>query len=55
MSGGFGTTKGRESVCFALASSLDPNPDPNYKPYLHLKNHHDLLLRDRSGSGATFV
>ena len=30
MSGGFGTTKGRESVCFSLASSLDPSPDPNY-------------------------
>ena len=27
-----------------LVSPLDQNPGPKLKPYLHLKNHHDLLF-----------
>ena len=29
---------------FSLVSPLDPNPDPKYKPYLHMKNHHVIDL-----------
>ena len=32
------------TVCFSLVSPLDQNPDPKYKPCLHLKNHHHLLF-----------
>ena len=44
MPGGFGTSKCRNTVCFSLVSPLDPKPDPKYKPYLHMKNHHDRLF-----------
>ena len=44
MPGGFGTSRGGEAVYLSLVSPLDQNPDPKYKPYLHLKNHHDFLL-----------
>ena len=44
MPGRFGTTRSRETVYFSLVSPLDENPDPNYKPYLHVKNHHDMLF-----------
>ena len=37
----FGISKGRNAVYFSLVSPLDPNPDPNYKPSFHMKNHHD--------------
>ena len=41
---GFGLCKGRKAVYFSLVSTLDPNRDPKYKPYLNLKNHHDRLF-----------
>ena len=31
-------------VFFTRVSPLDPNPDPKYKPYLHMKNHHHRLV-----------
>ena len=43
VSGGFGLSNGRKAVYFSLVSPLDPNPDQQYKPYLHMKNHHDRL------------
>ena len=43
VSGSLGTSKSRNAVYFSLVSPLDPNPDPKYKPCLHLKKHHDLL------------
>ena len=42
--GGFGQSKGRKAVYFSVVSPLDQNPVPTYKPYFHLKNHHDLLF-----------
>ena len=42
--GGFGPSKGRKAVYFSLVSPLDPNPDPQYKPYFHMKNHHHRLF-----------
>ena len=44
MPGGCGASKGRKRVFFTLVSPLDPNPDPKYKPYLHMKNHHHRLV-----------
>ena len=41
VSGGVGTSRGRN---FSLASPLAQNPNPKYKPYFHLKTHHDLLF-----------
>ena len=29
---------------FSLVSTLDPSPDPKYKPYIHRKNRHDRLF-----------
>ena len=44
MPGGFGTSKGGKAVYFSLVSPLDQNPDPKYKPYTDMMNHHDRLL-----------
>ena len=41
---GFRISKGRKAVYFSVVSPLDPNPDPKYKPYLHMKNHHERLF-----------
>ena len=42
--GGFGTNKGRTAVYFTLVAPLGWHPDPNFKPYLHLSKHRDLLF-----------
>ena len=42
--GGFGTSNGRNAVYFSLVSPLDPDTDPRYKPYFHLKNRHGRLF-----------
>ena len=34
----------RKAVYFSVVSPLDPRPDPKYKPYLHMKNHHERLF-----------
>ena len=39
--GGVGTSKGRKALYFSLVLPLDPCPDPKYKPYIYMKNHHD--------------
>ena len=44
MPGGYGTSKRRNAVYFSLVSPLDPNPDLEYKPFLHMKKHHDRLF-----------
>ena len=44
MPGGVETNKGRKAVYFSLVSPLDPDTDPKYKPYFHLKNQHDPLF-----------
>ena len=31
-------------MCVTLVAPLGRHPDPKYKPYFHLKNHHDLLF-----------
>ena len=41
--GGFGISRVRKAVCSSRVSSLDPNPDPKYKPCYHLNKHHDRL------------
>ena len=41
---GFRISKGRNAVYFSVVSPLDPNTDPKYKPYLHMKNHHERLF-----------
>ena len=43
MPGGFGTSNGH-AVYFSVVLPLDPNPDPRYKPYFHLKNRHGQLF-----------
>ena len=40
----FGTSKDRKTMYFSLVSPLDPNSHTKYKPYLHMKNHHDRLF-----------
>ena len=39
--GCFGTSKGRKALYFSLVLPLDPCSHPKYKPYIHMKNHHD--------------
>ena len=42
--GRFWLSKGRQAVYFSLVSPLDPNSDPKYKPYVHMRNQHDRLF-----------
>ena len=44
MPGGFGISKGRTAVYLSPLSPLDPNHDPKYKPYQHMKQHRDRLF-----------
>ena len=55
MPGGLGTIRSRQAVYFSLVSPLGQNPDPKYKPYLHLKNHHDFeSVIDREAAQASW-
>ena len=42
--GGAGQNEGRKAVYFSLFSPLDQHPDRKHKPYVHLKNHPDLMF-----------
>ena len=44
MPASYGRNRGRKAVYFSLVSPLDQNPDPKYKPYIHLKCDHDFMF-----------
>ena len=42
--GGLGTRKGKRALYFSPVPPVDPCPGPEYKPYIHWKNHHARLI-----------